>query len=141
MLKCFIISCISISIVFESNRIGDEVINYGTLKLLNTKENIQMRLLTNDNSTESIKRLSRTACAEFGYIRSIYEKLTPIADSSDGLNFYEQQIYVDERHFKGISCDENAETFKECKLVEKSQETSALYELQIECLCSSIFLI
>ena len=102
---------------------------------INTKENIQMRLLTNDNSTESVKRLSRTACVEFGYIRSIYEKLTPIADIANGLNFYEQQIYVNEGKFKGVSCNESVETFKECQLVEKSQESNSLYEIEIECLC------
>jgi len=94
-----------------------------------------MRLLTNDNSTESVKRLSRTACAEFGYVRSIYEKLTPIADVSNGLNFYEQQIYVTEQNFKGVSCSETVETFKECQLVEMSQQSSSLYEIEIECLC------
>lgn len=96
-----------------------------------------MRLLTNDNSTESVKRLSRTACVEFGYIRSIYEKLTPIVDVSNQLNYYEQQIYMDENHFKGISCNASVETFKECQLVEKIKESSALYEIEIECLCKS----
>ena len=96
-----------------------------------------MRLLTNDDSTESVKRLSRTACAEFGYVRSIYEKLTAISDASTELNFYEQQIYVNEGSFRGISCNESVETFKECQLVERSQESSSLFEIEIECLCKS----